>query len=244
VEYRIDDLARTAGVTTRNIRAYQERGLLPPPRLEGRVGYYGEAHLARLRLIGHLLAQGYTLGLIARLIHGWEAGRDVRDLLGLEEALIGSWSDESPATVTGEQLAESFGPSAADHIPRAIALGVLEPDGDAFRVPSPRLLDAGAQLVAVGIPLPAVLDLLEGLIADIDAVARRLVEAVTEHLVDRSTDWAASSEQVRGLADAVRRLRPLAGIAVQAQLARSMQAAVGEQLGETISVVADDSKAS
>jgi DNA-binding transcriptional MerR regulator len=30
-EYRIDELAREAGTTVRNVRAYQERGLLAPP---------------------------------------------------------------------------------------------------------------------------------------------------------------------------------------------------------------------
>jgi DNA-binding transcriptional MerR regulator len=33
---KIDELAQRAGTTSRNIRAYQERGLLPPVRVEGR----------------------------------------------------------------------------------------------------------------------------------------------------------------------------------------------------------------
>src|SRR5204863_6803631 len=64
-EYRIDDLARAAGTTVRNVRVYQDRGLLPPPRREGRTGLYGEPHLARLRLIGQLLEKGYTFAHIA-----------------------------------------------------------------------------------------------------------------------------------------------------------------------------------
>jgi hypothetical protein len=54
----IDQLAREAGTTVRNVRAYQERGLLPPPDREGRVGVYGEGHLARLRLIASLAERG------------------------------------------------------------------------------------------------------------------------------------------------------------------------------------------
>ena len=61
-DYRIDELAREAGTTVRNVRAYQDRGLLPPPRRSGRVGLYTDAHLARLRLIGTMLERGYTLG--------------------------------------------------------------------------------------------------------------------------------------------------------------------------------------
>ena len=59
-EYRIDELARLADTTVRNVRVYQDRGLLAPPRRQGRVGIYSEAHLARLRLIGQLLRRGYT----------------------------------------------------------------------------------------------------------------------------------------------------------------------------------------
>ncbi len=93
-EYRIDELARQAGTTVRNVRAYQDRGLLPPPRRQGRVGFYSEFHLARLRLIGALLGRGYTLSNITELIAGWERGKDLGELLGPGTALIGSWSDE------------------------------------------------------------------------------------------------------------------------------------------------------
>ena len=40
-EYTIDELAREAGATVRNIRAYQERGILPPPRRQGGWGCTG-----------------------------------------------------------------------------------------------------------------------------------------------------------------------------------------------------------
>src|SRR5438067_13395557 len=93
-DYRIDDLAREAGTTVRNVRVYQERGLLPPPRRSGRVSIYGDAHLARLRLIGQLLDEGYTFSHIAQFIDAWQEGRDLGDVLGLEEALAGPWSDE------------------------------------------------------------------------------------------------------------------------------------------------------
>ena len=34
----IDELAQRTGLTTRNIRAYQSRGLLPPPEVRVRTG--------------------------------------------------------------------------------------------------------------------------------------------------------------------------------------------------------------
>ena len=39
----IGELAQRTGMTIRNIRAHQTRGLLPPPEVHGRTGYYGEA---------------------------------------------------------------------------------------------------------------------------------------------------------------------------------------------------------
>src|SRR5919108_5204360 len=92
-EYTVDELARAADTTVRNVRAYQDRGLLPPPERRGRTGIYTSDHLARLRLIGKLLDRGYTLGNIAELILAWERGQDLRQLLGLESALTTPWSE-------------------------------------------------------------------------------------------------------------------------------------------------------
>jgi DNA-binding transcriptional MerR regulator len=50
----IDQLAGRCGVSVRTIRFYAGRGLLPPPRLRGRLGLYGPDHLARLELISEL----------------------------------------------------------------------------------------------------------------------------------------------------------------------------------------------
>ncbi len=129
-EYRIDELARLAGATVRNIRVYQDRGLLPPPRRDGRVGIYTDAHLARLRLIGQLLKRGYTFATIGELLSVWERGGDVAEILDLESAVGLPWSDEIPAYVTTARLTEMFGAEATPgNIARSVELGLLEPDG-------------------------------------------------------------------------------------------------------------------
>ncbi|MBI3172006.1 MAG: MerR family transcriptional regulator, partial [Hydrocarboniphaga effusa] len=109
-EYGVDELARQAGTTVRNVRAYQDRGLLPPPERRGRVGVYTEAHLARLRIIGQLLARGYTLANIAELLEAWERGHDLSQLLGLESAVASPWSDEAPSLLSMAELTDMFGP--------------------------------------------------------------------------------------------------------------------------------------
>jgi DNA-binding transcriptional MerR regulator len=241
-DYRIDELAQAAGMTVRNVRVYQDRGLLPPPRREGRVGLYSEAHLARLRLIGGLLERGYGFTHIAELIHAWERGHEIADVLGLEAALTGPWSDEIPSYLTQTDIDEMYGEeSSPETVARAVSLGLVEPDGDRYRVPSPRLLHAGAELVAAGLPLDSVLDIAELLKRTIDEVAERFVQAVASHiLAGHDADWAPGEQELPAIIELIQRLRPLAQMAVDAQLARSMERQVGAVLGERFPQVVGD----
>lgn len=245
IEYRIDDLARLAGTTVRNVRSYQDRGLLPVPRRKGRIALYSEAHLARLRLISQMLERGYSLANIRELVDAWETGQDVGDLLGLEAALAGPWSDESPLVLGADDLAAVFGasrgagpggadpagaPGVAEAIARAVDAGVLEPqDGGSFLVKSPRLLAIAAELIGAGIPLAAVLALGRDLFADVDRIARRFVDLVAEHIFDPVGE-PLPAEEVPRLAEVVRRLRPLAQDSVDTVLADAMERHVAEEL--------------
>lgn len=238
-EYRIDELARMAGTTVRNIRVYQDRGLLPPPRRAGRVGIYSDAHLARLRLIGQLLERGYTFAHIAEMVAAWEQGRDLGQLLGLEAAISGPWSDEIPGYVTAAELERMFGGEATpERVARAVEIGIVEPEGDRFRVPSPRLLHAGAELVAAGMPLEEVLDLAAELRRDMEGVARRFVERVGTRLVDpEGLGSTPTEDEIPGIAALVLRLRPLAQMSVDAELARAMEREVRARFGERVEAV-------
>ena len=240
-EYRIDELARLAGATVRNVRVYQDRGLLPPPRRDGRVGIYADAHLARLRLIGQLLKRGYTFATIGELLSVWARGGDIAEILDLESAVGLPWSDEVPAYVTTTRLVELFGDqSTAATVTRSVELGLLEPDGDRYRVPSPRLLNAGAELVAAGMPLPDVLDLAERLRDHVDAAARDLAGTVTDQvLAGRLRDGVLQGQDIAEVAAITRRLRPLAQAAVDALLAQAMSQRVPEALGDHFARVLD-----
>jgi DNA-binding transcriptional MerR regulator len=232
ISYRVDELAREAGTTVRNVRAYQDRGLLAPPRREGRVGVYSDGHLARLRLIGRLLERGYSLANIDELLSGWEQGQDLRQLLGLEAAITGPFSEEVPTWVTLADLVELFGAMAEpDLLLRAVDLGLLVHEGDErFRVPSPRLLHAGAELIAAGVPLEAVLDHLVALRRDVDTIAARFVDLVTTHVFGDDLP----PEDVPRLADVVQRLRPLAEMVVDAELARALEETAHDRLGDSL----------
>lgn len=232
-EYRVDELARAAGTTVRNLRAYQDKGLIAPPRREGRVGLYSGAHLARLKLIGQLLERGYTLANIGELIEALERGHEVGDLVGLGEALTGAWTDEVPTYVTPEELLALFGDQATlEALQSAMKFGILEQEGERFRVSSPRLLRAGAELASAGIPFEVVLEQLRKLRRDMDRVAGRMVAMAEEHIFDPYGDELPPPADIKRLTEVVRRLRPMAEMVVDAELARAMEQQVRVRLGE------------
>lgn len=233
-ELRIDELARASGVTVRNIRAYQDRGLLPAPRREGRVVWYGEGHRARLDLITSLLERGFSLANIGELLDGWSDGRNLGDLLGLGRHLTKPFSDEVPDEGTPEEIAERYGlpfddlEAAGD----ALLLGLIELDGDRLRVPSPRLLRAGLELHQAGVPLPELFAELRRLRADIEAIAARFVRLVVAHVFEpHLRDGVPIEGRVPELAEKLTRIRPLATTVVDAELARALQARADAELG-------------
>src|SRR3954471_11388728 len=100
----IDELARETGLTVRNVRSHHARGLLPPPEVKGRTGYYGPEHVQRLRLIQELQQEGLKLDGIKRLL-----GDDGERLLNLKRA----GADTEPSEVrTAAELQAHFGDDA------------------------------------------------------------------------------------------------------------------------------------
>jgi DNA-binding transcriptional MerR regulator len=111
----ISDVAARAGMTVRNIRAYQSKGLLPPPDVRGRVAYYGDRHVARLHLIRTLQRVGFNLAAIRRLVDG---GPGHASLLAELRARVADDSDGSwqELTVAGAAFLRSLGPDFFDRL--------------------------------------------------------------------------------------------------------------------------------
>jgi DNA-binding transcriptional MerR regulator len=229
MEFRINDLARESGIPVRNIRLYQERRILPPPTRRGRVGWYTEAHLARLRLIARLLDRGYSLAHIGELISAWERGRDLDDVLGLESA---ARTAEPRTMITAPDLQRLFGnQDTRGLLERAVALGMLRPEGTRFRILSPQLLDSAAQLVQLGFPLPQVLGVVGATMQDLDRIAERYVALIADESgPEGGAAVAGGPEGGRG-ADLVRRVTPLARRSVDAMLAIGLRNQVEKMLG-------------
>lgn len=237
-EYSVDELAQAGDSTVRNIRAYQDRGLLPPPEKRGRSGIYTDSHLARLRIIGQLLNRGYTLASIGELFEALEKGTDLAELMGLERAVTSPWTDEAPAWFSLPDLVTLYGGAFKPQwLARACELGILESEGARFRAPSPRLIQAGAELVRVGIPLDEMLEVVAQLRRNVEVAADDMVRLVETHVFDRHGKGLPPAAEMPRIADIVWRLRPLVEMAVQAEVARAMELAAGKHIGDRLSHV-------
>ena len=201
-EYRMEELARLAGITVRTLRFYRERKLIPPPRREGRIAWYDDQHLARLRTITALLERGHTLNGIAELAEAFDNGRGVGDLLGMEVP-----TEETPVRLTPEELADHFaGEVTPENLAAALDLGYLGVDGEEIVHISRRLLEVSSALVREGIPLGEVLRTAAEVRTHADALADLFAALVLRHAPE----------------EALHRLRPLARSVVDAELSLAL----------------------
>src|SRR6266581_1732661 len=181
MEYRIEQLARAAGVAVDTIRFYQGKGLLESPRREGRVTWYDDTHVERLKRIKELQQQGFTLTVIQRFLAG--------ELEASDEALVAAVTRPSaPQTLTLSELAERSG--VAEPLLRSLEqTGLLVPvdGGDVPLYPAGDLeaIAAGMKLIAAGIPLGSLLELGKEHAASIERTSRKAVELFDRHVRER-----------------------------------------------------------
>jgi DNA-binding transcriptional MerR regulator len=220
----IGELARRTGMTVRNIRAHQTRGLLPPPQVRGRTGYYGEEHVARIALTREMQADGLNLEAIRRLLETAD-GSGSSEILDFTRALRAPYEDEAPEIVDSVEMASMWGVDPDPKlIRRAESLGIMRelPEGR-YEIVSPRLQRAGVELARLGIGPEAALDTVEKLRRHAEGVARTFVDLFVEEV------WAPFDAAGRPERDwpkvreALERLRPLAagGLLAIFQLAMS-----------------------
>lgn len=232
---KIDELAQRSGTTTRNIRAYQARGLIPAPHMRGRTGYYHDEHLRRLEIIRDLQERGFSLEAIRHTLDTWAAGGDLGQMLGLHSLVTAPWTDEQPGRLTADELLERF-PQVADQpelVAQAVDLGLLTPlDDGTFEVPSPMVIDAGTELARAGIPLDQIFELVKAIRADVADLAQRFVEVVGRNLVDPLAEGTGGPAPAAEVTEAIRRLRPIALEVVRPFLAQEMERATNASLGE------------
>jgi DNA-binding transcriptional MerR regulator len=221
----IEQLAAEVGMSVRNIRNHHSRGLLPAPEVRARVGYYGAEHVARLRLILDLQADGFNLAAIERLLNA-SSGSAAR-LLGLRNAMTAPFEAETPEIVTGEELLERFGEVQGRDVERIRKLRLLVPLGDdRFEVPSPALMRAAEQVTSLGIPLTAALDLVERVSRDCESISRAFVRLYLKELWQPFEQAGQPEERWDELIDAIGALRAIASEALLAIFKQRMTAQV------------------
>lgn len=207
----IGELARRTGMTIRNIRAHQTRGILPPPEVQGRTGYYNEDHVARVELTREMQAEGLNLEAIRRVLESSEGSS--REMVDFARAIRAPFEDETPEIFSGEELAGAWGVEQFDEklLRRTEKMGIVRrlPDGK-FEVISPRLQRAGAALVELGVSPEAAVETAEELRRCSEVVARTFVELFVKEIwepFDRAgrpeEDWPKVREALEGM-------RPLA----------------------------------
>jgi DNA-binding transcriptional MerR regulator len=229
----IDELARRTGMTVRNIRAHQSRGLVPPPEVRGRTGYYGEEHLGRIELIKELQADGFNLEAIRRLLEG--AGGSSSEVLNFSRALRAPFEDEEPEVLDTDEMEERWGGADPALLARAEKLGMMRPLGDGrYEVLSPRLQRAGVELAALGIPAEKSLEIGEKVRRHARGVARVFVEVFVENVWKPFNRAGRPEEEWPKVREALERLRPLASEALLAIFQQVMSEAVEEAAGREI----------
>jgi DNA-binding transcriptional MerR regulator len=243
-EMTIRQLAERTGMTVRNIRAHQTRGLLPPPIVRGRTGYYGEEHVARIELTREMQADGLNLEAIRRVLDSGDGSASA--IFDFTRALRTPFEDEAPEIVDPDELTGIWGDVADAKLrKRAEKLGVLRalPDGR-IEVISPQLLRAAAELAELGVGAEGALVAAEKLRRHADGAARAFVDLFVKEVwqpFDRAgrpeRDWPRMSE-------ALKRMRPLAAGALLATFQIAMGEAVEKESERMLRLAARPEKRS
>jgi DNA-binding transcriptional MerR regulator len=240
-EMTIRELAQRTGMTVRNIRAHQTRGLLPPPVVRGRTGYYNEEHVARIALTREMQADGLNLEAIRRVLESGDGG-SATEIFDFTRALRAPFEDEAPEIIGADELASVWGPERAPEpelMRRAEKLGVLRtlPDGQ-IEVISPRLQRAAVALAELGVGPEGALATAEKLRRHADGVARAFVDLFVKEVwqpFDRAGRPEGDWPKVRESLD---RMRPLASDALLAVFQIAMGEAVEKASERTLRLAA------
>ncbi|OKH80850.1 MerR family transcriptional regulator [Mycobacterium sp. SWH-M3] len=225
-EYRIEELARLADTTTRNIRVYRDRGLLHPPLRVGRIALFNDTHLTRLRLITSMLDRGYNIAHVHEMLSAWEQGKDIADVLGLEDAIAGNWATEKPERMPLADAKRLIDDDTA--FDRLVGNGVLKLDGDQAIIVRPKLIEAFNEIRQYGVPVGKLIDVHEQVVPLLDQISSILVRAGVDQVSDRIKPGESlpADTEVAELITMLIRFRTQAVSAVSATLAASIESTI------------------
>ena len=213
----IEQLAAETGMSVRNIRSHQARGLLAPPEVRARVGYYGPEHVAQLRMIHDLQEQGFNLGGIKRLLddtHG-TAERLLRVTHSLSHPVDSGPAETMSAVELGRRFRIEDPREGREVLARAVKLGILIPvGGDKYEAPNPSLLAVADEAVKSRIPLGAALSVIAEINRHCESVSRSFVKLFIREVWKPFARADMPADRWPEIEVAVERLRPAAAEAL------------------------------
>ncbi|MBO9532522.1 MAG: MerR family transcriptional regulator [Solirubrobacteraceae bacterium] len=234
-ELTIDELARAVGMTARNVRSHQTRGLLPGPTMRGRTGYYDDEHVERLELIKELQDEGLPLRLVERLLttRGETAGR----ILALRRTVLAGLEQTENHSTTVAELTERFGSFDEESFQIATSIGAIIPHADGtLGLPNPALLDTAAEVMSYGIPLAPTLRIAQHVHTACHDAAQVFVDLVRDEVWLPFDEAGRPEEDWPRISSTIERIRPLASqVFVQmlpAAIASEIERVFGEELRE------------
>ncbi len=225
--YTIDELAAAAGLPSRTVRHYQSVGALPPPERNGRVGFYREAHLERLRLIAQLQDRGLHLRAIRDALRQAAHRRvSLEEWLGIGEHLRTPWVQETPLTLSEAAVRQHVGDRPPGFIARLERVGLLRRQGDrlapTFVVRSPGLLDIGLKLHDAGVEIETAAEA----VTLIRKGMRRAAADLVRHFAKRTGRGFAHGRTADDVGKALAALRSDGADAVRLVFAQEMERAL------------------
>jgi DNA-binding transcriptional MerR regulator len=224
----IDDLARAVGMTVRNLREWRALGLLPPPEMKGRVGYYDVTQVARIESIQQLRTAGFTLELIRRLL---ESSGDLADeALRFAGAMRAPFRDEHAPLVDVEELARDWGVTdPAGMLRRAVELGLMRERHDGqYEFTSARVARVGEALNRLGLSADETLDATAEIRAHADGVADLFHRVWMQHVWEPFVEAGMPEERWPQIKATLDEVQPLALDAVVGLFGVAMETKIEE----------------
>lgn len=205
MELTLLELADRVGMTPRNIREWQTVGVLPAPSRRGRVAVYDGGHIARIERVKSLRADGFPLDVIRQFLDRSE--ESAADIRAVTSALLDPAGDGGTAVVAGVELTDRLGRAGVEQLASIDLIETL--DGGQILVKDVVTVDYVERLVAIGLPVAAVISALETMTQrQVDGV-NALVDVYGDAIWKPFVDAGLPTDQWHSIAETSSQMREL-----------------------------------
>ncbi len=239
-EFTIDELARRAGMTVRNVRAYTTRGLIESPRLEGRTGYYNDSHVKRLTLIRSLLDRGFTLAAVENALGDFpNTAADLAiDLISLVDSPD---TETEPQRLTRVEFEQLTGTTLTDaELQRLADLELVEVEGDSLLLLAPDVVRPGAAAIALGLSTTTILDIATMQRQHLRNIAADVVHRVSEEIVQPFIDAGLPESEQLDILQKVDAMIPIACQSVLGMFRAELRSAIETEIVDKLHDLSND----